>query len=98
LSQENSQNTGDADTPMSDAQELPAQQEPDFSFSRPIYMNQRPRSPARKHFFWCTWRVDIPKNSPPEEGVRDAILEIWSALKDADHRLIIYPWHQSTHG
>jgi hypothetical protein len=30
--------------------------------------------------------------------LRDAILEIWSVLKDADRRLIIYPWHQSAHG
>jgi hypothetical protein len=96
--QEISQTTGDSDTPMPDAQESPVQREPDFSFSRPIYSNLRPPSPARKHFFRCTWRVDIPKNTAPEEGVRDAILEIWSALKDADRRLIIYPWHQSAHG
>jgi hypothetical protein len=55
-------------------------------------------SPPRKHFFRCTWRIDIPKNSSPEEGLRDAILETWSVLKDADRRLIVYPWHQSAHG
>jgi hypothetical protein len=42
--------------------------------------------------------VSIPKDTSAEEGVRDAILEVWSALKDADHRLLIYPWHQSAHG
>jgi hypothetical protein len=96
--QESSQTTGDSDTPMSDAQESPVQREPDFSFSHPIYSDPRPPSPARKNFFWCTWQVDIPKNTATEEGVRDAILEIWSALKDADRLLIIYPWHQSAHG
>jgi hypothetical protein len=70
----------------------------DFSFTRPVYLDPIPPSPARKIFFRCTWRVDIPKNTAPEEGVRDAILEIWSALKDADRRLIIYPWNQSAHG
>jgi hypothetical protein len=72
--------------------------EPDFSFTRPTYVAPTPPTPARKQFFRCTWRVDIPKNTPPEEGLRDAILEIWSVLKEADRRLIIYPWHQSAHG
>jgi hypothetical protein len=90
--------TGESDTQMSDAQDEPAQREPDFSFSRPIYLDPPPPSPARKHFYRCTWRIDIPKNTAPEEGVRDAILEIWSALKDADRRFIIYPWHQSAQG
>jgi hypothetical protein len=76
-------NSGDMDTPMPDAQP-PAPSEPDFSFTRPVYSDPIPPSPARKNFFRCTWRVDIPKNTVPEEGVRDAILEIWSALKDAD--------------
>jgi hypothetical protein len=88
---------GDMDTPMPDAQ-APVQHEPDFSFTRPTYSDPILPSPARKNFFRCTWRVDTPKNTAPEEGVRDAILEIWSALKDADRRLIIYPWHQLAHG
>jgi hypothetical protein len=71
---------------------------PDFSFARPSYVNATPSTPGRKYFFRSTWRVDIPKNTPPEEGVRDALLEIWSALKDADRRLLIYPWHQSAYG
>jgi hypothetical protein len=58
---------------------------------------QHPQHPEER-FFWCTWRVDIPKNTSPEEGVKDAILEIWSALKDADRRLLTYPWHQSAYG
>jgi hypothetical protein len=72
--------------------------EPDFSFTRPTYVAPTPPTPARKQFFRCTWRVDIPNNTPPEEGLRDAILEIWSVLKEADRCLIIYPWHQSAHG
>jgi hypothetical protein len=89
--------SGEMDTPMPDAQ-LPVQHEPDFSFTCLTYSVPIPPSPARKNFFRCTWCVDIPKNTAPEEGVRDAILEIWSVLKDADRRLIIYPWHQSAHG
>jgi hypothetical protein len=80
--------------------EVPEQapEEPDFSFTRPIYSSPTPPSPSRKQFFRCTWRIDIPKNTPPEDGLRDAILEIWGALKEADRRVIIYPWHQSAHG
>jgi hypothetical protein len=85
------------DVPMPDAQP-PAPREPDFSFTRPVYLDAKPPSPARKNYFRCTWRIDIPKNTAPEEGVRDAILEIWSALKDADRRLIIYPWNLSAQG
>jgi hypothetical protein len=91
------QNLDDKDSPMSDAQ-ASSNQGPDFSFSRPVYLDPTPHSPGRKNFFRCTWRVDIPKNTPPEEGVNDAILEIWSALKEADRRLVIYPWHQSSYG
>jgi hypothetical protein len=86
----------DNDSPMPDAQGT-QDQGPDFSFTRPVYVNVNvpPPTPGRKNSFRCTWRVDIPKNSSPEEGVKDAILEISSALKDADRRLLIYPWHQS---
>jgi hypothetical protein len=87
----------DTDTVMPDAQPE-KKYEPDFSFTRPTYSDPIPPSPSRKYFFRCTWRVDIPKNAPPEEGLRDAILEIWSALRDVDRRLLIYPWHQSAHG
>jgi hypothetical protein len=90
-------NQMDIDNPLSEAPEQ-APPEPDFSFSRPTYVAPIPPTPARKQFYRCTWRVDIPKNTSPEEGLRDAILEIWSVLKDADRRLIIYPWHQSAHG
>jgi hypothetical protein len=90
-------NQMDIDNPLSEAPEQ-APLEPDFSFSRPTYVAPTPPTPARKQFYRCTWRVDIPKNTSPEEGLRDAILEIWSVLKDADRRLIIYPWHQSAHG
>jgi hypothetical protein len=65
--------------------------EPDFSFTRPTYLPPSPPSPSRKQFFQCAWRINIPKNTLPKEGLRDAILEIWSVLKDADRCLIIYP-------
>jgi hypothetical protein len=87
----------DTDSRMMDAQPE-KKDEPDFSFTRPTYSDAIPPSPSRKNFFRCTWRVDIPKNTPPEEGLRDAILEVWSALRDADRRLLIYPWHQAAHG
>jgi hypothetical protein len=93
----NQTRNSDTDTPMPDAQ-VQAPLEPDFSFARPQYLAPNPPTPVRKQFFRCTWRVDIPKNTSPEEGLRDAILEIWSVLKEADRRVIIYPWHQSAHG
>jgi hypothetical protein len=87
----------DNDSPMQDAQAM-QDQGPDFSFTRTVYINAPSPTPGRKNFFRCTWRVNIPKNTSPEEGVKDAILEIWSALKDANRRLLIYPWHQSAYG
>jgi hypothetical protein len=75
---------------MPDAQITQVQHEPDFSFTRPTYSEPVLPTPLRKNFFRCTWRVDIPKYTSPEEGVCDTILEIWSALKDADRRLLIH--------
>jgi hypothetical protein len=46
-----------------------------------------------------TWRIHIPdKAESPEKGFLDGITEVWSVLKGADEKFIVYPWRQRNHG
>jgi hypothetical protein len=39
-----------------------------------------------------SWRIDIPKADTPALALIEGISEVWSVLKEADEKLIIYPW------
>jgi hypothetical protein len=66
---------------------------------RPIYPVLPDPTPCRPFFQRTTWRIDIPsKMESPQQGLLEAINEIWSILKDADDKLIIYPWRIRHHG
>jgi hypothetical protein len=39
-----------------------------------------------------SWRIDIPKADTPALALIEGISEIWTVLKEADEKLIIYPW------
>jgi hypothetical protein len=39
-----------------------------------------------------SWRIDIPKADTPAQALIEGISEIWTVLKEADEKLIIYPW------
>jgi hypothetical protein len=67
--------------------------------TRPTYPVLPEPSPKRTFFSRYTWRIDIPANAEsPPKGLAQAILEIWTVLKEADDKLIIYPWRMRDHG
>jgi hypothetical protein len=67
--------------------------------TRPTYPVLPEPSPKRTLFSRYTWRIDIPANAEsPPKGLAQAILEIWTVLKEADDKLIIYPWRMRDHG
>lgn len=66
---------------------------------RPVYPKLPDPSPRRPFVQRTSWRIDISnKMESPQQGLIDAISEIWSILKDADDKLIIYPWRLRNHG
>jgi hypothetical protein len=67
--------------------------------TRPTYPKIPDPSPKRPFFSRYTWRIDIPANvETPQKGFVQAVLEIWTVLKEADDKLILYPWRMRDHG
>jgi hypothetical protein len=66
---------------------------------RPIYP-QLPVPTPKRHFLQrATWRIEIPKiTESPEKNLIEGINEIWSILKEADDKLLIYPWKARNFG
>jgi hypothetical protein len=66
---------------------------------RPIYPQLPEPTPKRPFFQRATWRIDIPKiTESPEKSLIEGINEIWSILKEADDKLLIYPWKARNFG
>jgi hypothetical protein len=66
---------------------------------RPVYQKFPDPVPRRPFFQRTTWRIDIPsKTDSPQQGLIEALTEIWSILKKADDKMIIYPWRLRNHG
>jgi hypothetical protein len=66
---------------------------------RPIYPRLPEPTPKRPFFQRVTWRIEIPKiTESPEKSLIDGITEIWSILKEADDKLLIYPWKARNFG
>jgi hypothetical protein len=60
---------------------------------RPVSPSLPEPTPKRPYFQRVTWRIDILKiTESPEKSLREGINEIWSILKEADDKLLIYPW------
>jgi hypothetical protein len=70
-----------------------------LAVTRPVYPPIPEPSPKRAFFSRYTWRIDIPSNAEsPQKAFSQAVLEIWNVLKEADDKLIIYPWRLRDHG
>jgi hypothetical protein len=39
-----------------------------------------------------TWCIDIPKADTPANVLMEGITEVWSIIKEADDKMIVYPW------
>jgi hypothetical protein len=66
---------------------------------RPVYPILPDPVPKRPYFQRTTWRIDIPKDADsPQKALLDAINEIWVVLKEADDKLLVYPWRVRQHG
>jgi hypothetical protein len=67
--------------------------------TRPVYPAIPDPSPKRTFYSRYTWKIDIPSNAEsPQKGFLQAVLEIWTVLKEADDKLILYPWRMRDHG
>jgi hypothetical protein len=67
--------------------------------TRPVYPVIPDPTPKRPFFSRYTWRIDIPANAEtPQKGFAQAVLELWTILKEADDKLILYPWRLRDHG
>jgi hypothetical protein len=67
--------------------------------TRPVYPVIPDPSPKRPFFSRYTWKIDIPSNAEsPQKGFSQAVIEIWTVLKEADDKLILYPWRMRDHG
>jgi hypothetical protein len=64
----------------------------ELATKRPIYPQLPAPSPSRPFSQRFSWRIDIPKAETPAAALIDGISEIWTVLKEADEKLIIYPW------
>jgi hypothetical protein len=66
---------------------------------RPVYPVLPDPAPKRPYFYRTTWRIDIPKAADsPQKALLDAINETWVVLKEADEKLLVYPWRVKQHG
>jgi hypothetical protein len=66
---------------------------------RPVYPAIPDPSPKRPYFSRYSWRIDIPQGAEsPTKGLTEAISEIWTVLKEADDKILIYPWKMEDHG
>jgi hypothetical protein len=71
----------------------------ELACKKPSYTEIPDPSPKRPYFYRATWRIHISdKAETPEKGFLDGITEVWSVLKGADEKLIVYPWRQRNHG
>jgi hypothetical protein len=67
--------------------------------TRPVYPVIPEPTPKRPFFSRYTWRIDIPANAETlQKGFAQAVLEIWTVLKEADDKLVLYPWRLRDHG
>jgi hypothetical protein len=64
----------------------------ELATKRPIYPKLPEPSPRRPFTQRFSWRIDIPKADTPAAALIEGISEIWTVLKEADEKLIIYPW------
>jgi hypothetical protein len=66
---------------------------------RPVYPVIPDPSPKRPYFSRYSWRIDILQGADsPTKGLTEAISEIWNVLKEADDKILIYPWKMEDHG
>jgi hypothetical protein len=71
----------------------------ELACKKPFYPPIPDPSPKRPYFYRATWRIHISeKAETPEKGFVNGISEVWSVLKGADEKLIVYPWRQRNHG
>jgi hypothetical protein len=64
----------------------------ELAAKRPVYPPLPEPTPRRPLTQRMTWRIDIPKADSPANALVDGITEVWSVLKEADDKLIVYPW------
>jgi hypothetical protein len=64
----------------------------ELAMKRPTYPVLPEPTPRRLFHNRMSWRIDIPKADTPALALIEGISEIWSVLKEADEKLIIYPW------
>jgi hypothetical protein len=64
----------------------------ELATKRPIYPTLPSPTPCRPFFQRVSWRIDIPKADTPALALIEGISEVWSVLKEADEKLIVYPW------
>jgi hypothetical protein len=64
----------------------------ELATKRPVYPTLPEPTPKRQFYNRMSWRIDIPKADTPAQALIEGISEIWTVLKEADEKLIIYPW------
>jgi hypothetical protein len=64
----------------------------ELAATRPVYPPLPEPTPRRSFTQRLTWRIDIPKADTPANALIEGITEVWSALKEADDKMIVYPW------
>jgi hypothetical protein len=64
----------------------------ELATKRPTYPMLPVPTPRRSFFQRVSWRIDIPKADTPALALIEGISEVWSVLKEADEKLIVYPW------
>jgi hypothetical protein len=64
----------------------------ELAAKRPVYPSLPVPTPRRSFVQRMTWRIDIPKADTPANALVEGITEVWSVLKEADDKMIVYPW------
>jgi hypothetical protein len=64
----------------------------ELATKRPMYPPLPELTPRRPFFHRVSWRIDIPKADTPALALIKGITEVWTVLKEADEKLLIYPW------
>jgi hypothetical protein len=71
----------------------------ELATKKPVYTKIPDPVPKRPFFYRASIRVHINEDAEsPQQGLNDAISEVWTVLKSIDDKLIVYPWRQSNHG
>jgi hypothetical protein len=64
----------------------------ELAAKRPVYPSFPEPTPRRSFVQRMTWRIDIPKADIPANALVKGITEVWSVIKEADDKMIVYPW------